>query len=406
MPVIQLSDAASLQRYVDGLLDAHELRGARLVELCRLVAVNDTAAPWLKDFQWLLFMPRFLNVALVAGACNSDCRMCSAGKGEPFEYLSRERLRTILDNVPTAGRITFSAGNSEPLMNPELADILLLTAERRIKVDFYTNGLALTRELADVIADTDTVNMVNFSLDAATPETYSRIRRRNLDRVKANIAYLVARKRAHGKSSPTISVSLVEMEDNIEELPELVDYAASIGAARVYVEALLNPGGENRSARKNPRWREAVLLAQRKAQAAKVSLQLPNKLRPSAREQAEKAPAESDRQTAETVAPAEDMGRAGCSWLRGVWIEMAGRMAACCINTEEDLGNIYDGKLWDNQRFLLAKMKLFTGRVFPSCLTRVHSCAYLSDAADRGTRIGDLAGTLSRTETASRRSHP
>jgi len=93
----------------------------------------------------------------------------------------------------------------------------------------------------------------------------------------------------------------------------------------------------------------------------------------------------------DTIERGANEKRIGCSWLNGVWIETNGKMACCCINPDEDLGNIYEDKLWDNQRFLLAKMKLLTGRVFPSCLTRVQSCAYLSDAASHGARIKDLA---------------
>ena len=409
MNLIRLKNAEEFQSYIDASLATGTLRGNNLKNLCSLVWNNSAKYPWLNDFQWLLFMPRFLNIAVVAGSCNSNCRMCSAGKGQPFTYLTTDKMRTILENAPTTDGITFSAGSSEPLMNPDFLEILAETSRRRIGIDFFTNGLALTPKLTDKIVDAQTVGMINFSLDAASPETYERIRRRDLRKVKSNIQRLVERKALQKKRLPSISISMVEMEDNIEELPTLVDYARSIGAFRVYVEALINPDGENRSATRNPRWPEAVTKAQAMAQSAGIFLQLPVKLQLTSlyRSSTENLKCPANVKTGAADRGASDPGSSWrgfptdrsyscCSWLFGVWIEIDGKMSPCCVNPHVNLGNIFNGKLSENKFYLLAKMKLLTGRVFPSCLNLAHSCAYLSEAAQAGDDINQLV--LERTE--------
>ncbi len=398
--------------YIDDLIARCALRGDTLTACCRFVLEYSGRFDWLRDFQWLLFMPRFLNVAFVAGSCNADCRMCSAGRGEAFQYVKENEILKMTAHAPTADTIILSARTSEPLMNPEMPAILDALGARGVRIGFFTNGLALTRALAEKIVATQAVETINFSLDAASAETYRRIRRRDLSRVLDHIAYLVDCKRRARVRFPMLSVSMVEMEDNIAELSDLVRYAVSIDAYRVYVEALNNPGGENQSAMEHPGWEKAVAEAQRIALAAGVRLQLPAKLASAARvvawQNAAPTPAPESQFVDSTLAAntpeadaesqalrhaerAPDNRLPCCTWLRGVWIELDGTMWPCCVNAGTTIGNIYDGLLWENMEFLIGKMKLFGGRVFPSCYEHIHACKYLSEAEERGEDIRRLS---------------
>ncbi len=412
-----MNGGAQSARYFSGYLReqlaAGLLRGERLTRMARYIIQRGAAEPdWLQAVEWLLYMPRFLNVCAVSGACNCDCRMCGAGRGKKFEHLPAAAFGAMLANAPTAGGVTFSASDSDPLLNPELFGLLDVARGRGILCDFFTNGLALTPETALRLVASRAVGMINVSMDAATPETYRRIRRRDLDRVRGQVEGLVAVRDRAGTKLPRLSLSMVAMDDNIEELPALVEYAAGLGAVRVFVQALMDQTVDpehNRSALCNPECARFVDQARAAALRLGLALELPAALA-AARGSggaAKDAPLDGSRAAVPPEAPAsagcdpeppaQDAGHAPddllpfCSWMWGAWVRMDGRLSACCLHNGLDMGNLASGPLWENGRFIAVKKRLVTGAVYPACLEQASACPYLARRRAAGADIGALA---------------
>ena len=415
---MDINSAESFQAWLSQIISQGLFKRDVFDKVCSILERNQEQSPWIKQFAWLPLMPVYLNLQFVEGSCNANCRMCSAGKGIPLTWMTAKQVESILNHAPTASAVTLSSGNSEPTLNPEMIEILNLFLQRGITVDFFSNGISLSEKLSDAILETQSVNMINFSLDAATDKTYARIRRKNLTQVKENIGYLVKRKRELGVEYPGISVSMVEMHDNIQELPDLVDYAASIGAFRVYVEALLFEdrtmrGLKNQSALGNPDWKQYVVEAKRRAEGHGLRLQLPPKLevalhefvaqRDKVRAAVEKPVIANLEEDAADVsippdnieaqesnidsAKAEKQLPSKCGWLNGLWVNINGSMGVCCVNQSPDMGNIYDAPLWANEKYLKVKGVLGEGKVFPSCMKVINSCAYLAQNKEAGVDV-------------------
>jgi radical SAM protein with 4Fe4S-binding SPASM domain len=97
----------------------------------------------------------------------------------------------------------------------------------------YTNGLLLTDKLIDSLVHSR-LHSVNISIDAATKQTYERIRvGGSFDKLMANIAALQRAKRVAGTSTPHVFFGFVLMRSNIAELPALVRLAAELGVSTV-----------------------------------------------------------------------------------------------------------------------------------------------------------------------------
>jgi len=77
------------------------------------------------------------------------------------------------------------------------------------------------------------LKIINVSLDAATPETYRKIRGFDFDVVTNNIARVIKLKRERGQNFPIVCVNMTMMRSNIEEAPDLVRLAAALGADQV-----------------------------------------------------------------------------------------------------------------------------------------------------------------------------
>jgi MoaA/NifB/PqqE/SkfB family radical SAM enzyme len=161
--------------------------------------------------------------------CNQNCIMClpvgKFGKG----VLPFERFEALVEEIrPVAEHVTLIGG--EPLMYPRIADALDLLAQHPIEVSINTNATLLSERLIPHLLGLHALNL-KCSIDAATAETYHRIRGRDtFDRAVGNVrAFAAAAER------PELRVVLVYvvMRENLGEALDYLDLAVDIGAARV-----------------------------------------------------------------------------------------------------------------------------------------------------------------------------
>lgn len=383
----------NFRRYVFSALHKKALRGLRFKEIRDFVLKGlSEGVDWLDEFQWLLVMPRFLNIACAAGRCNCDCRMCTNLRDSELRWLRVEELRSILDNASTAEAVTFSSGNSDPLLNPDFVLLLEELSGRGMKCDFYTNALALDKKTADSLIASKSVSMINFSLDAATATTYERIRRRRFEIVQDNIRYFARRCSEDRVNSPILSFSMVAMRDNIAELPQLVEFAANNAGKRVVVQALLGrKNTDNIPAEDDDSWKIPVQKALVLATHYGIRLELPAifHLRESPLPEKDNP---LQKNSACSAKPSLQPIYACCSWIDGIWLELDGSIRPCCMNAVLDMGNIFDTRLWENEKFMQHKMLLLRGNVFSSCLSFTGQCPYLQDILRLGKSPVDYVG--------------
>lgn len=388
--------------------------------LARLKQVGD-AQEWTKQYRHLTWMPKFLNLEFVKGKCNLKCRMCigtnAAGHPNTLTYMTPEDFRRTLEVAPTISGVTLSSGDSDPLLHPKLDEVIGIALEHNIRLDIYTNGLPLGERMCRRIVESQAVTMINFSIDAATAETYQRIRGGNFERLHKNLSMFRRMKAEHAGTNPALSFSFVAMADNIEELPAFVEMGRRFGAARVFVEDLLGwlkESGGNYPATDNPRCYESVREAMRLAEETDIWLQLPERLCNL------KPPTSRSRATVPTTVhkneqPAVDVGVLDvvqveepvgkryrcCSWINGVWVSENGDLQPCCMLTGvADMGNTSDGPLHQNEKYNRVKSLLAEGKVFRECTGKT-MCSFVQQQKARGREfriitsdeLGDLDPT-------------
>jgi len=365
---------AAFHNLVAAKLGAGALRGSGLNTLHEHLLRYHREVPWMKDYSFLLWLPDFLNVELVRGRCNLRCRMCVGRHRAEYpgelSFVSADDFRRMLGAAPTVSAVTLSSGDSEPLLHPDLADIAAAAKSAGVLLDIYTNGQLLRDDVIALLLDAGCVNMLNVSVDAATADTYRAIRGASLDRLIERIEALQSAKRTRGVDRPWVSLSFVAMADNIRELPEFVDLARRLGANRVFVEDLMGWEGfdsPNRPASDDPDWRDYAADALRRSEGAGLRLSLPRRF----------LPADQPREK-------NDLAAQACSWLTGLYVRTDGTLQPCCmVAGAADMGNLLDGPLTANVKFLHAKSLLAQGKVFPQCVGKC-MCSYLQHCAAAG----------------------
>ncbi len=135
--------------------------------------------------------PVMVDIDPVDGVCNLDCKWCcqaSSRASRPMRLMSKptmERLGSFCrDWGVKSWRI---AGDSEPLLNKRINDLISSGAESGIDMGLITNGVFLERLTMESV---DKLNWLGVSLDAGTRETWSRLKRspsRNFDKIVRNI---------------------------------------------------------------------------------------------------------------------------------------------------------------------------------------------------------------------------
>lgn len=192
---------------------------------------------WVEDFQedyhqyrknWslaseghLFDFPLFLEVESTY-ACNYRCPNCPR-TAISHEGMSGSLSRELFDKLYAEAAqyrlpsITYSHGG-EPLMRKDLAELIARAREAGI-VDrmFHTNGFLLDYRRSRELIESG-LTKINISLDAASPETYDRVRPGGDYRtVVENVENFLRAKKESGKSYPRVRVSFVVSEENRHE---------------------------------------------------------------------------------------------------------------------------------------------------------------------------------------------
>ncbi|NQU57991.1 MAG: radical SAM protein [Rhodospirillales bacterium] len=152
--------------------------------------------------------------------CNLTCGMCYvANHTFAKETLEMATVKNLIDQVAAQGKTGLLLGSgSEGLLYKGIDEVIRYAKDSGVMdVILMTNGTLLTPEMSEFIVKQE-VSRVCISVDAATPETYEKVRGKNeLDRVEKNIRGLADSRKKVGSALPIIRLSFCGTEDNQHE---------------------------------------------------------------------------------------------------------------------------------------------------------------------------------------------
>ncbi len=172
--------------------------------------------------------------------CDSKCQTCirTFTALEPPMDLTLERLVRIVEQHPTLKRAVLH-GIGEPLLNKELFRMIDYLKARGVAVTFNSDAISLTDSKIERLL-VSAPDEFRVSMDAATPETYLKIRGvPQFHRVVDNVTRLIARQRDLDRLLPKVSFWFTGIRLNIHELPDLIRLAHKTGVREVYLQRLV-----------------------------------------------------------------------------------------------------------------------------------------------------------------------
>lgn len=161
--------------------------------------------------------------------CNNNCPGC-CGVRENGAQLTREQIDLIVRSLRDIGNQgVILSGGGEPLISPHFSYAVKELRKNGMKLGLNSNGLALTEELAELIADNCTY--FRISLDAASPELYKKTHGMPpaaFQKTVDNIRMFARVKKARG-SQTSYGVGFLTSRDTAGEMEAFVRLARDCG---------------------------------------------------------------------------------------------------------------------------------------------------------------------------------
>ena len=175
----------------------------------------------------------------ITGACNLRCEHClsDSGKAMPDE-LSTEQAKSMIDALATMKVFSINFSGGEPLVRPDIVELLEYTSEKNMAMDLLTNGALITEGVIESLGNTNIFN-VQVSLDG--------LRRTHDDfrGIDGTFDRAVNAVKLLKDADFSVCISSAITKKNIDEFTEIIDLGIDLGAQH-FKTTLFMPAGRGR----------------------------------------------------------------------------------------------------------------------------------------------------------------
>ena len=170
----------------------------------------------------------------ITSRCNAHCIMC------PKTHLSNWRSGDMDKKTFSAISRVFRLANyihlqgwGEPLLHPELDDMIRRIKKEGRKCGFTTNGQLLSQDRIKGFLDLD-VDVIAISMAGADEDMHESIRRgTNFKKIVEGASYIANERERLSLKRPELVLLFIMTPQNINQLPAFVELGADVGATRV-----------------------------------------------------------------------------------------------------------------------------------------------------------------------------
>lgn len=182
--------------------------------------------------------------------CNHNCIFCGLDWARGDAIIDTQVLLKALEDMgKNKVKSVCFAGAGEPLLHPDFVSFVKKAKESGIDVSFSTNAVLFDEKKAEQVLPY--TSWIRFSVNAGTPETYSKVHRcakENFSKVIENISKAVEIKKKNGYKT-SLGVQIVLLPENASEVLELGKICKKIGVDTFQIKPYSqNPNSFNKHA--------------------------------------------------------------------------------------------------------------------------------------------------------------
>ena len=280
----------------------------------------------------------------IGEGCNSRCIMCWVDRRQlaARRFMDVGIVRFCLERYPELQDVNLSAFG-EPLLHPQIGEIMRLARERGCSISCCTNG-ALPG-WTDGMATSPGV--LTVSCDSPDPVTYATIRRGlQLRDVVRNLEALQQHPDRHPGRS--VNISMVVLRNNRRQIAAMAKLAHGLGVSRIAVRRGYGLLPELKELELVP---DDQVVAEQLEMARSVGIPIDDVFSPA---------------TPCTVVGLEEHCQVPWDWAAVFW---DGRVVPCC-NSDDTMGCVAED-FWGGERYCALRTQIEAGSVdagqFPGC---------------------------------------
>lgn len=207
--------------------------------------------------------------------CNLKCPMCRFGeKYRPDWNMSEETFDRLAEQLFPSAAVVDLRGWGESTMLPNFDYFIRRTLAYRPQLRLVTNGQINRMHVWELLMRAHAV--ITVSCDAADPELFERLRGGGkIERLKNSVRSIVSARNKYGAPKDSVTLNVVTSQDNLDDLPCIVDMAAELDVPRVTLNPLVTNFDDSSHLRSNLDRTEAAYAATAaRARERDVELQL------------------------------------------------------------------------------------------------------------------------------------
>ncbi len=192
------------------------------------------AGPIIRRFPQLYRFPKQIELE-ISTECSKNCIHCEhtwwPPESQPKKKLSYDEVTTIIEQFPGLRWISL-VGEGSSFEHPDMLRFIKYVKDKEIMCYMVDHLSDWTDETVKEVVANDMDGII-VSLDASTKNTYEKLKVGcDFDNVQKNIRKLIAEKKRRNSPIPEITFTFIAMKRNVNELPDYVDFIASLGSRK------------------------------------------------------------------------------------------------------------------------------------------------------------------------------
>lgn len=174
---------------------------------------------------------------MTTNRCNLQCSHCYQDAGEQKSAeLTTQEAKKLIDEIARAGFKIMIFSGGEPLMRPDIYELVAYAVSKGLRAVFGTNGMLITEEVAQKLKDCG-ASAMGISLDSLDQEKHNRFR----GHPEAFQRTVQGMKNCRKVGLP-FQIHTTIMDWNRSEIDEILDFAVEMGAIAEYLFFLVPVG--------------------------------------------------------------------------------------------------------------------------------------------------------------------
>lgn len=174
--------------------------------------------------------------------CLNSCRFCSSSASPTASvFLAPDLIISVLREAVDLGLESVAISGGEPILHPELPEIIQKTTELGLSIHLYTSGIYEHDHSADAFTDwgslAESLSSVTFNVQSYCPEIHNFLTQQPLSHEMATKSLLAAL-----ESGCTVNAHIVPNHVNLETIEETIDWLRQLGVKQVSLLRLVQQG--------------------------------------------------------------------------------------------------------------------------------------------------------------------